>query len=155
MYAKNIPALVKINPTKKNYKQIKDLPDFIESLGGKKEYAFDYTTSFVINYAMNKEETDIFFENVVCEEINDRLRFTYDLNKEDKAIKSKKPGCHFLFDTILFDGQFTICCHDQLGEINLGNAFETPLEEIIESEEYKMTVERGKKQQLIICKECN
>lgn len=48
-----------------------------------------------------------------------------------------------------------MCCHDQLGEINLGNAFVTPIKEIVESDAYRRVKEEGRNFRLKICKECN
>ena len=155
LWSNGIPVMVKMNPTKKNYHQLQDLPKFVEKLGGRPSCILDYTTCSPIPYAMSEEETNIFFGDVVCDEIRDKLRFTYDESKRDKAIKTKVKSCDFQFDTILFNGQFTMCCHDQLGEINLGNAFVTPIKEIVESDAYRRVKEEGRNFRLKICKECN
>lgn len=155
MFKLKIPLTVKMNPVKTNIHQIKDLPRFIESLGGKKENIMPYTTCYPLPATATAEEIDTFFKEVVSDEVDPYLRFTYDLKRPNKAIKTKKKGCNFLNDTIFFDGQFSICCHDQLQMINLGNVFEKTIKDIRESKEYLYAVEKAKRCEFPFCKECN
>lgn len=58
---------------------------------------------------------------------------------------------------ILSNGTIVPCCLDSEGSINLGNIFESELEEIIQSEKFK-TIKRGFENNKIICdlcKKCN
>jgi len=155
LYELEIPANVKMNPTRVNIHQLPGLPDFIQSLGGKKEYVIPYTITYPLPITATIEEIDYFFRNVVSREMDPYLRFTYDLSKPDKSIKAKNPGCYHLQDVIFFDGQFSICCHDQLQTINLGNAFQSTIEEIKESKAYATAIKTAKARGFKICKECN
>lgn len=150
-----INARIKMNPIKLNIHQLCDLPRFVTSLGGKAEFIVPYTTCYPIPQTATQEELVFFFENVVSEDVNSHLRFTYDLSKADKGIKTKKSGCNFLMDIIFFDGQFSVCCHDQLQYLNVGNVFENTIDEIRSSKKYIDAVEKAKKCEYFICKECN
>ncbi len=155
LWAVGIETEVKINPTKLNYHQLELLPEFLEKHGGKREVLKTYTTAFPIPSTASQKEIDTFFETVVCDEVDEYLRFTYDKSKKDKSIKTKKKQCNYLTDTVFYDGQFTICCHDQLQKINVGNLFESSLEEIRSSKKYKDSVKMAKRRQFEICHECN
>lgn len=58
---------------------------------------------------------------------------------------------------VLCDGTVIICCLDSDGESNLGNIFETSLENILNSEKYKniITSFQNNKCYLGICKKCS
>ena len=155
LYKYGAKVSVKMNPTKINYHQQKDLPDFIESLGGKRDSILSYKTCYPIPFEATIQELNYFFEQIVSSEINDLLRFTYNVSDPYYAIKTKTPGCNFLMDVIFFDGQFSICCHDQLQKVNVGNVFDTPIEKIKSSDSYKEAVAIAKKCGYDFCKECN
>jgi len=59
--------------------------------------------------------------------------------------------------SILNDGTVTICCLDGEGISNLGNIFETSLEDILSSEKYKNIIKgfNDRKVYLEICKHCS
>jgi len=148
----NKPVYLKMNPTKHNLGELNELSGFFEKLGGKPENAIIGTTGFNLPAEASKEEIEIFFDNVVSEGMDEHLRFTYDCNKN---IISKSTKCSFLVPTIKWDGKVTICCHDQLSRLNLGDAFQTPLKEIIESRKYRIIEAKGKRRMLAFCKNCN
>lgn len=154
VWSMGVPALIKMNPTKLNVHQLKELPRFVESLSGKREYIVPTVTSYppIPPQISTQEQVDFFFENVVSEEVSDYLSFNYDLSQPDKDIRTKTPGCHALVDTIFFDGQYSICCHDQFQMINLGNVFETTIAEIRNSEKYARALETAKRCGFSICK---
>jgi sulfatase maturation enzyme AslB (radical SAM superfamily) len=145
----------KINPTKQNFHEFRKLPELIESWGGQKEQVRSYTTCYPIPATASKAEKDQFFDEVVSSEVEPFLRFTYDLDAPDYNIRAKQPGCHFMVDTIFFDGQLTMCCHDQLQQVNIGNVLNSHLEAIRASKEYETAIQRGKQMQHVMCKECN
>lgn len=156
MFADNgIAIAAKITPTKQNLNQLKDFNDFIKNILGKEIRTIIGTTGIMAPYSLTKEEMDIYFEEVVSPEMNEHLRFTYDLMRDDKNIIPKNEKCPYLIHTILYDGQFTICCHDKEGLINCGNVFETPLNKIVSSKKYKNASNAGREMKLQICKGCN
>jgi len=155
MFQLGIPVNIKMNPTKMNIYQLGDLPRFVESLGGTKKCIIPYTTGYPIPATATKEEIDDFFKNVVSSEVDPFLRFSYDLSKSDKSIKTKYPGCHHLQDVIFFNGQYSICCHDQLQKINWGSVFKQSVREIRESNKYKNAVLKAHECSFNFCKDCN
>lgn len=155
MFDLGIPVQVKMNPTKMNIHQLKELPRFLQNLGGNENNIVPYTTCYPIPAVATSEEIDIFFDNVVSRDVDPYLRFSYDLSKPNKAIKTKNPGCNFLQDMIFFDGQFSICCHDQLALINVGNVFRMSIEQIHKSEKYHNALKIAKRCGFSFCKECN
>jgi MoaA/NifB/PqqE/SkfB family radical SAM enzyme len=146
------PIYLKMNVTKGNYHQINQLNSFFERLGGSPENAIIGKTAFCLPAEATDEERETFFENVVCQEIDEYLKFTYD---DEHNIKSKEPRCPFMIPTVKWNGKVTICCHDQLSRLDLGNAFEYPLSDILETEVYYSAEERGKRRQHYFCRECN
>jgi MoaA/NifB/PqqE/SkfB family radical SAM enzyme len=146
---------LKVNPTKYNIHQIDKLRDFFVSIGGRPDKVMPYTTAFIIPHAASIEEKKYFFDNVVSENVEPYLRFEYDLTKNDFGIKAKVSGCKFLIPSITFDGEVTVCSHDQMVKINVGNAFTTPLKTIFNSREYRTAIRKGRRQEFYFCKECN
>ncbi len=57
---------------------------------------------------------------------------------------------------ILVDGRVVLCCLDYLGHTNLGNIFNSSLEEILDSEKYKLSIKgfNDRIPYLDICKKC-
>jgi sulfatase maturation enzyme AslB (radical SAM superfamily) len=155
LFSNKYDLKIKMNPTKWNVHQLQELPKFIESLGGSSGNIVNYTTCLPIPHAHTQEQLRDFIENVVSDDVDSHLRFTYDRNAPMYDIRSKNVGCCYLVDEILFDGQFTICCHDDMGEVNLGNVFDKSIEFIVESALYRETVEKARKRQLCICDKCN
>ena len=143
---------LKMNVTKHNHKQIAELPDFFEGLGGIRQNVGVGQLSCCIPAEATCEERRQFIVNNVSEEIADYLKFTYDASWN---IKSKEQKCPYMLPTVKFNGCVTICCRDQLSRLNLGNAFEVPLRKIMRSKKFKMTEALGEKKLLAFCKECN
>jgi hypothetical protein len=115
----------------------------------------EYSTCYPIPATATDGEKKEFLSEVVSPEVEPYLRFTYDLSKPGYEIRAKKPGCHFLIDAIFFDGQVTMCCHDQLQMVNLGNVFKTSLEEIRKAPAYAEAIARGRRMEHAMCAECN
>ena len=57
---------------------------------------------------------------------------------------------------ILVDGRVVLCCLDYLGHTNLGNVFESSLEEILHSDKYLRSIKgfNDRKPYLELCKKC-
>lgn len=147
--------IVKMQVTKKNLDQAAQLADFVKGLGGLGQNAVISTTSFPLPALAFEKEIKDFFDEIVSEEVKDYLKFEYDLSQPRYAIKAKEPGCHYLLNCIAFDGKLTICCEDQLGRLNLGNAFELPLVKLFSTDKYKTTLKKAKNMNLEFCRECN
>jgi len=143
---------LKMNVTKYNYTQISELPVFFARLGGDPENVIIGKLSFSLPAEATDKERDDFMKNAVSDEMKEFLKFTFD---EQHNIKSKEPRCPYMIPTVKFDGRVTICCHDQLSRLDLGNAFETPLKEILAGKKYRTAENLGGKKQLPFCKECN
>lgn len=141
-----------MNLTKHNLHQVNELPQFFKSLGGNPDNANVSKTAFTLPKEASKEEADDFFENNVSKEMKKHLRFEYD---KEKNIISKEDKCNWLVPTVRWNGEVSICCHDQLGNLNLGNAFKKPLEIILNSKKYKIFEKKGRKRKLSFCKNCN
>lgn len=146
---------VKINPTRKNLHELDQLAPLMESLGGKREQVLIYTTCYPIPATASQPEKDTFFRENISPEVNPHLRFTYDLSKPGYDIQAKKSGCNFLVDTIFYDGQLTMCCHDQLQTVNIGNVFEERLEVLRASEKYREAIQKAKRMEHAMCPGCN
>jgi pyruvate-formate lyase-activating enzyme len=153
---KNI-VFVKINPTKYNVHQLKDLKKFIMELGGYPQNTIISTTGLSLPFLASREEKEEFFSKVVNEEVSKYLRFTYKRDEGEIVIESKDriDTCQFLTDCVAFDGRLTICCHDQIGKINLGNAFETSIEELKKTNKYKEIYNKAKLKSFDFCRTCN
>lgn len=154
---KNI-VFIKINPTKDNFMQLKDLGCFMKNLGGYPENTILSTTGFPLPSLASEKEKKEFLRRVVSFEISNLLRFSYYSGKDGKIEikpKKKKNKCDFLIDSITYDGRFTICCHDQLKKINIGNAFKTSIENIKKSNNYKNIYKKARSKSLDFCKDCN
>ena len=151
-----LKVYVKMNVTKHNVHLIDELPNFVASLGGDPEKAQVNSTGFPLPALATEEETKTFFDSVVSPPVVDHLRFTFierDGHYEIKTIRG--PFCKFLHPVITYSGDVTVCCHDHLGLLKLGNAFEKPLAEILGSWAYKKAACKGLFRQLSFCPECN
>lgn len=146
---------VKINPTKLNIHEVEKLPEFMKSLGGREDQVLVYSTCYPIPARASQLEKEIYFRENISPDVEPHLRFTYDLTKPGFDIRSKNSGCNFLVDTIFFDGQLSICCHDQLQDVNIGNVFDDTLENLRASAKYTEAVKKAKLMQHPMCPECN
>lgn len=151
----NKKVKVQLHPIKLNIHQMQEAKDFFVKLGVRPKRIFFRNTGFILPVMASIEEKKYFLENVVSREVRPYLRFKYDFKKNDFGIRAKKRGCHFRLPCIRFDGSVTVCCHDQLYKINVGDALSTPLETIFSSKECKEIIERCKKQNFYFCKGCN
>lgn len=148
-------VFVKVTPVKYNIDQLKLFPDFIRELGGDPKRLEIGTTGFNTPAEAKEHEIAQFFEEVVSPEAEPYLRFTYDLSRPRNGIKAKRPGCHFLQDCVTYDGKLTICCQDQFGKLNVGNAFSVPFYELKASKTYEEHRNKGIRQEFKMCEECN
>jgi len=148
----NKPIYLKMNVIKDNVHQIKELPDFFKALGGNPENAWTWKTEFITPAEYSPEERKEFLRNVVSEEVNDHLTFTYD---KEGNITSKIQDCVHIIPCVRWNGQVNICCQDKFSRLNLGNAFETPLKNILNSRKYKTAVKKGRRREFYFCKNCN
>ncbi len=149
---KNKPIFLKMNATKHNLHQLESLPNFFKKLGGNPDLAIVGTVGFTLPAEATLEERQEFLKNITGEGIGRYLRFYY---KEDGKIFAKKDKCSFLCPTVKWNGSITICCHDQLNRINLGNAFKVPLADILMSRQYKLALTKGRKREFSFCEQCN
>jgi len=148
---------VKMNVTRHNVRQVDELAGLVEQLGGRAEDAVIGTTGFALPSLATSEEKALFIEEVASDEARPYLRFTYDESCEDFNIRAKdrRKLCRFLMPTVKFDGTVTVCCHDQLDQLDLGNAFDVPLERIIRGSRYTLAMIRGLFKAHPICRDCN
>jgi radical SAM protein with 4Fe4S-binding SPASM domain len=58
-------------------------------------------------------------------------------------------------NSVTYDGKLTICCQDQFEKINLGNAFETPLIELVSTPAYAEAIRKARNMEYDFCEECN
>lgn len=89
------------------------------------------------------------FDGIPC---RDKVEFV------DGKVKvtSKLNRCYGLDTTIYWDGAVTICCRNLYHEKPVGNAFETPLPEILKSEAFKKAQKLGLDRQYIgFCRICS
>jgi MoaA/NifB/PqqE/SkfB family radical SAM enzyme len=153
-------TFLKINPTKDNVHQLKDIKKFMKDLGGYPDNTVVSATGLSLPTLATEQEKEEFLSKVVGgeKEIERFLCFNYFKNKKGKVvIKPKKPikACTMLIDSIWFDGRVTVCAHDSLGKASIGNAFETPLKTIRKSSQYKDIYSKAKRRALDFCKDCN
>ena len=148
----NTKVYLKMNVTKDNVHQIKELNSFFKSLGGDKKNIITGSLGFSLPELASEKERKEFLKNTVSDDIRDFLRFYYD--KKGNIISQQK-NCLFLVPTVNWDGKTTICCHDLLNKLDLGNAFEKPLLEIFNSKKFIDAETKGKNQEFYFCKNCN
>lgn len=160
----NLKQAFKINPkriyvkmvvTKDNVRQVDQLKDFVKELGGIPDHAIIAPTSFTSPALATDQQKKDFFEDVISEEIDEYLKFDYDIEKPGYDIRSRDNKCNYLLNCVRADGSLTICCQDQLGNLNLGNAFETPIIDLVTSSKYKAVIEKAKNMGFDFCRECN
>ena len=71
-------------------------------------------------------------------------------------VASKLGRCYGLIPTVRWDGAVSICCRSRYHEAPVGDAFKTPMKEILESPIYKRAVRLGIKRKYIdYCKYCS
>jgi MoaA/NifB/PqqE/SkfB family radical SAM enzyme len=145
-------VFLKINPTKHNISQSDEIAGFFAGLGGKRNNASLGRTSFFLPHEASPEEIEEFFANIVSEEVQPYLTFTFD---EKKYIRPKSSGCLMMGPAVLWDGRVTLCYQDQLGAIHLGNAFTDSLEDIFKNKATRSMVMNGYKRRLPVCRGCN
>jgi len=146
---------VKMVVTKSNYDQIGKMGEFIRDLGGDPEHIIIAPTGFPLPAVAEEKDIKEFFDEIVSEKTKEYLKFDYDLDKPKYDIRAKEKGCHFLLNSVTYDGKLTICCQDQFEKINLGNAFETPLIELVSTPAYAEAIRKAKNMEYDFCKECN
>ncbi|MBF0216977.1 MAG: radical SAM protein [Candidatus Omnitrophica bacterium] len=146
---------VKMVVTKDNFAQIGGMDEFMKSLGGLPENKIIADTGFALPAMASDKDIRGFFDSVVSPNIDRYLKFDYDLSKDRYGIKAREKGCHFILNCITYNGKLTICCQDQLGKLDLGNAFQTPLYELISTDEYKNAILKAKSMGFDFCAECN
>lgn len=146
---------VKMVMTKDNIMQKDQLKGFVKELGGMPEHSIIAPTSFTTPTLATDEQKKEFFDQVISEDIDEYLKFDYDLAKPGYEIRTRDNHCHYLLNCVRVDGSLTICCQDQLGNINLGNAFEVPVIDLVTSSKYKAAIEKAKNMGFDFCRECN
>ena len=79
------------------------------------------------------------------------------LTKEGRVVVAPKLSrCYGLIPTVRWDGAVSICCRSRYHEAPVGDAFETPMKDILESSTYKKSVKLGLKRKYIeYCKYCS
>jgi MoaA/NifB/PqqE/SkfB family radical SAM enzyme len=147
--------IVKMVVTKTNVHQIGQMEGFLRKLGGLPENRIVAPTGFALPSLATDSQIKEFFDEVVSEEVNEYLKFDYDLSKIRYGIRTKERRCQYLLNCITFDGKLTICCQDQFGRINLGNAFRTPMIKLVSSQEYGAALRKAKNREFDFCEECN
>lgn len=148
----NKPIFLKMNITKHNVHQIKELPDFFKALGGDPKNIMLWKIECITPAELTEKEKKEFISNIASEEVRDYLEFTYD---ENGNIKAKVRQCLHINPTISWDGQITVCCEDKIFRLNLGDVFKIPLKTIFKSMKFKNAVRKGRRMGFWFCKECN
>jgi len=76
----------------------------------------------------------------------------------DRQIPSKRGFCHIPFETlaVFWNGDVTICCLDAEGQINIGNAFAQPIQEIWLGEKRREILDHFLRRKLMhpLCQRC-
>ena len=152
LWAAGVPVHVKINPARPNIPQLAELPQFVEYLGGKPEYAQEYTTMLPHPDDASPEEIRYFMTHVYDPEHPELFRFAV----RDGALVVADRGCPagLMVDTIFADGGLSVCCHDHHQQSVVGNAFDVPLEELRSSPRYRGTYLKGLRRRLRNCRFC-
>ena len=121
-------------------------------------------TTEILNYINNKYNKDIkYYEGYQSTVLEDNVFIAF--NKEfiwpsmNREVISDKGYCYALKDHIgiLVDGTVIPCCLDGDGIINLGNIYETKLEDIINSKRYQDMYNGFKRKEKVeeLCKRCD
>lgn len=86
-------------------------------------------------------------------ECRDKVKLTKDGRVK---VASKLGRCYGLIPTVRWDGAAEICCRSRYHEASVGDAFKTPMREILQSPLYKNAVKLGVKRKYIeYCKYCS
>lgn len=109
------------------------------------------------------EDRKRFFEENLSTPDGEKLDKRIDCRDKVKLTKdgtvkvaSKLGRCYGLIPTVRWDGAAEICCRSRYHEASVGDAFKTPMKEILESQIYKDTVKLGLKREYIdYCKYCS
>jgi hypothetical protein len=77
---------------------------------------------------------------------------------EEEIIQKKRGFCHVPFDALAvsWNGDTTVCCLDSEGQINIGNAFDQPIEEIWLGQRRRRVLDRFLKRDIpfLLCQRC-
>jgi len=102
----------------------------------------------------DEEDKRLFYDMNFDENI--KLRDTIVVKDDSIEVAPKRGTCYGLITTVRWNGEVAICCRERYSEKSVGNAFETPISEIVASNEYKEAVELGKKRQWVkYCEVCS
>lgn len=109
------------------------------------------------------EDRRRFFEENLSTPNGEKLDKKIDCRDKVKLMKdgrvevgSKLGRCYGLIPTVRWDGAAEICCRSRYHEASVGDAFKTPMREILQSPLYKDAVKLGVKRKYIdYCKYCS
>lgn len=144
------PIYVKMNPTRENIKQIPRLSWFCAQMGGGLRWK-DQQTGIPVPSDCSEVEIREFVRRVYDPQEDRYFRFSP--TGDSLAVKNRR--CIYQVPCVCSNGDVTICSHDQLRHLSCGNAFVTPLKDVLESRTYKSYQELGSKRNLPFCKGCN
>jgi MoaA/NifB/PqqE/SkfB family radical SAM enzyme len=142
---------VKMNPVADNIHQIDTLDSFVSALGDTIGWKAQQTGIPVPN-DLSEDQIESVYNRIYSNDGDDYFRF---IKETDGSIKSKNSRCIYTLPCISANGQVTICAHDQIRHLNLGNAFSTSLQEIMNSDIYKNTLVLASTRNLFFCRGCN
>jgi MoaA/NifB/PqqE/SkfB family radical SAM enzyme len=142
---------VKMNPVADNIHQINTLDAFVSQFGNGINWKAQQT-GIPVPKDLTKDELISVYEKIYSKNQEGYFRFVI---QDDFSIIAKNQNCIYLCNCINANGILTLCAHDQLRHLNLGNAFFQPISEIMESEAYKIAMSFAKMRELDFCKGCN
>lgn len=145
-------VILKMNVTKDNVHQIPELPGLFESLGGNPRKIWVWKLLFIEPAEASAEARAAYLERNVSDANADYLKFVY---SDPGDVRSMIDWCRYIIPTVRWDGQVSLCCQDKHGRFHLGNAFETPLQRIVESSAYRSAEKAGRRKEYWFCEGCN
>lgn len=136
--------------TKANESELDDIKSKLDSYGFS-----NWAPGGMCYYMMNlAKEEDI---KKITSFIPDNIEYRNRLDMQDgKIITPEYDYCGNIIPSISVDGDVTICCHDMLHRLNMGNIIQAgSLRKIINGKKYKEAVRKGRDMKLDMCKGCS
>lgn len=144
------PVYVKMNPTKGNIGEIPLLSKFCAEIGPGLRWKAQQT-GFPVPADFSPDDQADFLSSVYDSRAAEYFRFSV----SEGCLLPKNLRCIYQLPCVCHDGDVTICAHDQLQHVRCGNAFRTPMEEIMASSFYRECQRKGRNRELCFCQGCN
>lgn len=150
---RNFPLYIKMNPVADNLIELDQLPIFASTIGNGVKWK-SQQTGIPVPLDLEDSERMALYKEIYSKAHSCYFRF--EASQDDGyTLTPKNKRCIYQAPCINTDGSVTICAHDQLRHLACGDAFITPMKNIIESEIFIKNTEIGQNRMLPFCRGCN